>query len=276
MILTPTDGRYIWISTTAILGEPFEFETVQTNPKGEIIHREIKTAQYFRENLGNDIFIDMLIIPGGTFRDVPMPPFFMSKTPITQAQWNVVKELPKIKIDLPESPFRFKGPKRPVEQVNWWQAEEFCKRLANVTRRNYRLPSETEWEYACRSGTTTSYYFGETLTQEVANYDSLETTNVAQYFANAWGLYDMHGNVWEWCSDHWRSDFETVLHDSNPFISNDKDPYRVIRGGAWSLDSLDCQSNSRIGATPEIDLLYFLDDLGFRLACSSTLTIPSD
>ena len=191
----------------------------------------------------------------------------MSKTLITQSQWEAVSRLPKIKIELESNPSRVKGPKRPVEKVNWWMAEEFCKRLAIATKRNYQLPAEAQWEYACRSGTATNYYFGDTLTQEVANFDTAETTEVEKYPANAWGLYDMHGNLWEWCADHYSSDFKTALKDSNPIVSSNENAHRVIRGGSWSDPPVNCWSSLRSNNPPSHD-----DNLGLRLVCSASRT----
>ncbi len=174
-----------------------------------IIHRQQREAQYYSENLGEGINLDMMLIPSGSFqmgtpdqeierlckeydRDyfqrespqhtVNISAFFMGRYPITQAQWRAIAATAKIDIDLELEPSYFKEPyqeqdrwTRPVEQVNWEQATEFCKRLSRETKREYRLPSEAEWEYACRAGTTTPFYFGETITGELANYDASNT-----------------------------------------------------------------------------------------------------
>jgi len=149
----------------------------------------------------------------------------MGKYLITQAQWRVVTALPKVERGLKSDPSRFKGGHLTVECINWYEAVEFCARLARKTGRDYRLPSEAEWEYACRAGTTTPFHFGETITTDLANYRGTDneqykwsgfygrgskgiyrnkTTDVGSFgVANAFGLYDMHGNVWEWCQDIW-------------------------------------------------------------------------
>jgi formylglycine-generating enzyme required for sulfatase activity len=137
----------------------------------------------------------MVLIPGGSFlmgspeaepdrsdnegpqHKVTVPPFFMGRYPITQAQWRAVAALPQIKREPRPDPSRFKGDNRPVEQVNWYDAVEFCARLSAHTGRAYRLPTEAEWEYACRAGTTTPFAVGETITTEVANYDGNYTYN---------------------------------------------------------------------------------------------------
>ncbi|MFN6298220.1 MAG: SUMF1/EgtB/PvdO family nonheme iron enzyme, partial [Microcystis sp.] len=172
----------------------FNFQIVGVNAKGEQIKKESKQSQYFSEDLGNGITLEMLAIPGGTFlmgspqdekdsfgderpqHEVNVPPFFIGKYPITQEQWRAIASRTDLKVD-PSAPLRvnldlnpayFKdrpdSDRRPVEQVNWYDAIEFCARLSKLTGREYRLPSEAEWEYACRAGTTTPFYFGETIT----------------------------------------------------------------------------------------------------------------
>ena len=131
-------------------------------------------------------------------------------------QWKAVAKLPKISIDLELDLSSSKGDERPVETITWYEAKEFCERLSQFTKREYRLPSEAEWEYACRAGTSDIFHFGNTISSDVANFDGNytygsgtkgiyrgETTVVGSFgVSNEFGLYDMHGNVWEWCEDH--------------------------------------------------------------------------
>ncbi|MEO0949584.1 MAG: formylglycine-generating enzyme family protein, partial [Cyanobacteria bacterium J06641_5] len=168
----------------------FEFETVNVNDRGEIIEREPHTAPYFEESLGDDIApLKLMAIPSGEFlmgspeteegryddespqHSVSVQPFFLSQYPITQAQWRAIAALPQKERELDPDPSEFKGGDRPVEQVSWYDAVEFCQRLSEFTGRSYRLPTEAEWEYACRADTTTPFYFGETVTTNLANYD---------------------------------------------------------------------------------------------------------
>jgi formylglycine-generating enzyme required for sulfatase activity len=158
----------------------------------------------------------------------------MGKYPITQIQWKALRESHSSK---------FKGAKRPVENIFWHEAGEFCHDLSRMTGRYYRLPSEAEWEYACRAGTTTPFYFGETITTDLANYSGTETTDVGSFPPNAFGLYDMHGNVWEWCADHPHRNYDGAPTDGSAWIS--AGAKHMVRGGAWNSDRSWCASASR-------------------------------
>ncbi|WP_322745572.1 formylglycine-generating enzyme family protein [Plectonema radiosum] len=265
------------INTETIPLTPFNFEVVTVNRRGEETKREPKTAKYFTENIlpspiarrgaGGEVILEMVYIPGGTFmmgspegegsddekpqHEVTVPAFFMGKYQITQEQWYSVANLPQIERELKPEPSNFKGEENqknnlPVEEVSWYDAEEFCKRLSQHTGKQYRLPSEAEWEYACRAGTITPFHFGETITGELANYDASrtfadesereyrkKTTSVDQFSPNAFGLHDMHGNVWEWCNDTWHNNYESAPNDGGSWI-DDNDETRVLRGGSWT------------------------------------------
>ncbi len=208
----------------------------------------------------------------------------MGKYPITQAQWRFVASLPQINRELKLDPsyFKldlsyFKSGKRPVETVSWYDAVEFCKRLSQHTHRTYRLPTEAEWEYACRAGTTTPFYFGKTITAELANYRATETdgdgskgeyrreTTPVDHFgiANAFGLCDMHGNVWECCLDHWHDNYEGAPNDGSAWLTDDESARRVLRGGSWYDSPSNCRSASRHFNNPGDS--YNL--VGFRVVC---------
>ena len=195
-------------------------------------------------------------------RRVTVPAFRMGRFPITQAQWKVVAGLESVERALNADPSNFKGPDRPVESVSWEDAIEFCRRLSKHTRRNYTLPSEAQWEYACRAGSTTPFHFGETLTTDLANYDGnytygqgpkgtfrRQTTDVGSFPANAWGLQDMHGNVYEWCGPGW-----TVK------LNQDS---KLLRGGSWPYDPRNCRSAFRLRIHPG----YRNHGIGFRVCC---------
>ncbi len=235
------------------------------------IERQKRTTKYYSEDLGNGIKLDMVLIPEGEFimgapeseefsRDserlqhkVTVPTFFMGRYPVTQQQWQAI---------MGENPSRFGGDKLPVERVSWNKAKEFCNALSEKTSRTYRLPSEAEWEYACRAGTTTPYHFGETITKDLANYSSDKTTPVGNFPANDFGLYDMHGNIWEWCEDTWDDNYQNVPSDGSAWVER-KSSYKVLRGGSWSFDPSNCRSASRNNGLPELDYNSF----GFRVVC---------
>jgi formylglycine-generating enzyme required for sulfatase activity len=189
----------------------------------------------------------------------------MGKYLVTQAQWRYVVALPPEQIELKANPSRFDGDNRPVERVMWNQAIEFCQRLSQKTGNEYRLPSEAEWEYACRAKTLTDFYFGDALNSKLANYamNVGETTNVGIYLPNAFGLYDMHGNVWEWCQDCCHSDYKGAPQDGSAWITNDVDEgsYKVLRGGSWNSNPRSCRSAVRSDTYPGIRYDY----VGFRV-----------
>ncbi|MEC4818015.1 MAG: formylglycine-generating enzyme family protein [Scytonema sp. PMC 1069.18] len=295
------------INGKRVLLKPFAFDvaTVQVDKSKEsessqiTIHRTPHQAQYFTEDLPDGVTLEMVKIPGGTFlmgspeseeesldrerpqHEVNVRPFFMGKYPVTQAQWRAVANLPQINRELDPDPSRFKGDDRPVEQISWYEAVEFCDRLSKYIGKKYRLPSEAEWEYGCRAGTTTPFHFGETITPELANYNGnytygsgsegeyrKQTTPVGSFqVANAFGLFDMHGNVDEWCADHWHGNYEGAPSDGSMWISkndNDNQIDRLLRGGSWYDGPRDCRSACR----------YFLDPdgrdgaFGFRVVVS--------
>jgi eukaryotic-like serine/threonine-protein kinase len=265
-----------------------EFTSVKLNDKGDLISRPKGLAQIYRENLGNGVSISMVKVPAGKFmmgspesekdrvenespqHRVTLREFYMGQTEITQSQYQAI---------MGDNPAKFQGNNRPVERVDWNQAKEFCRRLSIKTGKTYTLPSESQWEYACRAGTTTPFTFGETITSNVANYEGnyngkesyrnepkgvnrATTTDVMTFPPNAFGLYDMHGNVWEWCADTWSDTYEDAPTDGSVWL--DESPNMVLRGGAWSERPEICRSTSRIGNLPEIRV----DAFGFRVVCA--------
>jgi formylglycine-generating enzyme required for sulfatase activity len=237
----------------------------------------------------------------GPQHEVTLESFFISQTPVTQAQWRQValwqerpgehwgrelKPNPSSFDDQPDSD------QRPVETVSWHDAMEFCRRLSQRTGRTYTLPSEAQWEYACRAGTTTPFHFGATITPDLANYDGTstyadgpkgedrqQTTPVGMFPANAWGLHDMHGNVWEWCLDHWHQNYAGAPADGSAWLnstepttratakqgidSGSEQETRLLRGGSWHDFPRSCRSAYRGHAQPAIAD----DNVGFRVVC---------
>ena len=258
-----------------------------------------KTAYKFIELLGDATELEMVAIPAGTFmmgspeseperdddegpqHEVEVEAFYMGRYPITQAQWRFVAALEQVNIALAANPSSFKGDDRPVERVSWHEAIEFCDRLSRHTGNDYKLPSEAQWEYACRAGTQSPFYFGDTISSEIANYDGTtvysggpqgesrhETTPVDHFnAANAFGLSDMHGNVWEWCADHWHSNYEGAPGDGSAWITKNEDAQRVRRGGSWS-------DNPRFAVLPFATTMGPMTARLFRF--SSLLSCPED
>ena len=310
----------------------FNFETPTVNTSGKEIKRESHSAQYFTEDLGNGLNLDLILISGGKFlmgteneeierlvkkfdwdgyrsekpqHEVTVQSFLMGKFPVTQAQWRAIASLPKVERDLKPNPSSFKGDDRPVESVNWYDAVEFCARLSQYTGREYRLPSEAEWEYACRAVTSyhsslaneqlrinewnekyhQPFHFGETITTDLANYRGSdlelegktypgtyadeprgeyreETTPVGQFPPNAFGLYDMHGNVLEWCQDDWHDNYNNAPSDGSAWLDTEKSRLVVVRGGSWNYNPDNCRSAFRINFERD-----FFNNFGFRVVC---------
>lgn len=328
MAVEPEDRPQTIVAWLALLPNPdgglpsFSFETVRVNRQGKIVETIPSQAQFYGQNLGQGVQLDMVQIPGGKFlmgtaeaeieqlckkynneyfrwespqHSVQIAPFLMGKTPVTQDQWRiVVTQVGKIVRDLNPDPSRFKGGNRPVEKVSWYDAVEWCARLSKLTGKEYCLPSEAQWEYACRAGTTTPFAFGEALTTDIANYNGnytfaeeakgqyrQETTPVASFPPNSFGLYDCHGNVWEWCFDPFHDNYQNAPGDGKVWdetINNNDNRYQkpsenlkvlleennrtfVLRGGSWDDVPVVCRSADRFH-DPRVN---FNGTLGFRV-----------
>jgi formylglycine-generating enzyme required for sulfatase activity len=252
-----------------------ELEDVERKKQQKFMNlEEIKDLAL--EDLANDTQLEMMLIPGGTFlmgspeseegrysdespqHEVTIEPFFMGKYQVTQEQWRFVAQLPQVNRELEQDPSYFKGDNRPVEQVSWEDAVEFCDRLSQYTGRTYRLPSEAEWEYACRAGTKTPFHFGDNITTDLVNYDGTypyksapkgkyreQTTDVGTFPPNAFGLYDMHGNLDEWCLDDWHENYIDAPTDGSAWNSQSGSNTKLLRGGSWCSDARYCRSAYR-------------------------------
>ena len=229
------------------------------------------------EIITNSIGMKLVLIPAGEFmmgssdgngHEMPphrvriTKPFYLGLTQVTQGQYERV---------IGENPSCFDGNPRPVEQVSWNDAVEFCGQLSDKEGKTYRLPTEAEWEYACRAGSTGRYCFGDSESQLdlYAWYDDnsgRETHAVAQKKANAWGLCDMHGNVWEWCSDWYDSDYYGRSPTSDP-RGPSSGSYRVFRGGSWFSLARYCRCAFRNCNSPGDEDF----SLGFRVSL-----VPAD
>jgi len=239
----------------------------------------------FIENLPNGITLEMVNLPAGEFlmgspdsdsdaMDWEKPPhqvkvnsFAIGKYPVTQAQYEAV---------MGTNPSYFSNnPQNPVERISWNHAQAFCQKLSQITGKTYRLPTEAEWEYACRAGTTTRYYFGDDANQS-GNYawyykNSQQTTHpVGQKKPNAWGLHDMISNVWEWCEDDWHDNYIGAPTDGSAWINNNDNDYRfLLRGCSWFNDPNGCRSAARSFYARRDSNYYY----GFRVVCGARRTL---
>lgn len=273
--------------------QPLEVTVVTVDENGRVMDRGQKQVQHYTEDLCDGVKLSMVMIPSGKFqmgssRDEPERDsegdevlhevnigywFFMGQYEVTREQWRAVASRTdlKEKMDLLLDPSYFEGDDElPVENINWYEAVEFCARLTKMTGRHYRLPSEAEWEYACRAGTQTPFAFGQTITRGLANYDWTRPYNKGQKWAespqrtkkvgsfkvaNAFGLYDMHGNVWELCQD-WTDgvradDYKNDPADGRPRAKCLRDLMVIVRGGGWRDPPKDLRSADRGYDTPD-------------------------
>jgi len=270
--------------------QTFNFEVIAIDTQGEEVIRCLKQSSFLIEELASTR-LEMVVIPGGEFlmgsserkplsselptRRVTIQPFLMSKYPITKAQWRSVADLPQLHQKMRKLPSRSGGANHPVVQVSWYDAIEFCNRLSRETGYEYRLPSEAEWEYACRAGTTTPFHFGATITSELANYDGNfpyhseakginrgKLTEVDNFrFSNTFGLFDMHGNIWEWCQDSWHESYKNSPTTGEAWLDVHKNSNRVMRGGSWINESFLCRSACRQSGNAH----HTSDNAGFRI-----------
>ena len=197
---------------------------------------------------------------------VTLQKYFLGKYPVTQEQYQAV---------MGNNPSKFQdNPKNPVEQVSWQDAQAFCQKLRKLTGQDFRLPTEAEWEYACRAGTQTRYYFGDDESQlgDYAWYDEnsdSKTHSVGHKKPNDWGLYDMSGNVWEWCEDSWHDSYankpENIKNNGSIIWSDSNESYHVLRGGSWRSGSWSCRSANRDRDVAD----DWFNGIGFRLVLSS-------
>lgn len=256
----------------------FEFDVSTVDQAGQVKQHQTHRASYFSESINGSEPLAMVAITSGTFwmgasssevdaqghefprHRVKLPPFFLSKYPITQAQWAAIAALPKVKRGLNSAPSYFQGKDRPVESVSWLDAVEFCDRLTHHTGHRYQLPTEAQWEYACRAGTRTPFHTGDTITSQLADYIGTSTyraeaageyrqatVSVGCLSPNAFGLYDMHGNVWEWCADTWHQNYRGAPRNGQVWVNARRAQMRTIRGGGWLDTPAKIRSASRSG-----------------------------
>ncbi|MCL2932201.1 MAG: bifunctional serine/threonine-protein kinase/formylglycine-generating enzyme family protein [Trichodesmium sp. MAG_R03] len=263
-------------------GELFTFEVFTFDKSNYLINRTQGSARQKIEDLGSGIKLEMVYIPGGSFlmgspeneegreknespqHKVLLQPFYMSKYPITEEQYQVIMgENPSFNMTKSSE-----VGKLPV-QLKWDNATQFCQQLSIKIGKAYILPSESQWEYACRAGTTTPFYFGSSITPSLVNYNSRSTCNVGSFPPNAFGLYDMHGNVSEWCQDIWHDNYNGAPTNGGPWETPEKGFFksifgvsRVIRGGDYFNSTRSCRSARRTSQDANFSS-------GFRVISSS-------
>ena len=244
----------------------FTAESVTLDERGHVVARPPITARQMVEDLGPNAALVLIEIPAGRFqmgspagqganderpaRLVSVSRFFIGQALVTQAQWQAVMGRPL--------PCRFPGDARPVENVSWPEAQAFCGKLGKRSRRPYRLPSEAQWEYACRAGTSTHFYTGATLSASAANYCGEHTyrseapgpyrhvtTEAGAFPPNPFGLYDMAGNLWQWCADTWHPNYSGAPASEAAWTSRGDPKGRPVRGGSWHDTPDACRSAAR-------------------------------
>ncbi len=280
----------IYYQKTGSMEEPIsiEFSSIKLNERGDEIDKPIRRAEIFQENLGQGIFLTMVKIPTGKFmmgastseegqtpqerpqHSVEISDFYLGQTLVTQAQWAAI---------FPETKISKQNRQLPVHSINWLDAIAFCTKLSQTTGGKYRLPSEAEWEYACRAHTTTPFAYGDTIAPSIVNYNGghpygqaqrgefrQQITPVAKFPPNLFGLYDMHGNLWEWCLDEWFDNYNgasTTGAARGDLDVRARNSLRVVRGGSWFSDGQICRSASRLGLVGTFRHQYY----GLRVAC---------
>jgi formylglycine-generating enzyme required for sulfatase activity len=273
----------------------FKFETIKLSASGAVSERQAMQGRFYEEDLGDAQAIELVSIPAGTFsmgvpdtlagdypdetpqHEVSIKQFYLSKYEVTQREWRAVAtSLPKVSRDLNPSPSEVQGDSLPVTDVSWEDVMEFCARLSVKTGRLYRLPSEAEWEYAARGGTTSAFFLGATITPEYVNYDGTgpygdgpqgvyrqKPVPVGSLkVANPFGLYDVHGNVWEWCAGEYHDSYRSAPSDGSAWVTGGDVTRRVVRGGSWNNLAVDCRSANRYSFAQRGKH----KDIGFRLA----------
>ena len=253
-------------ATEDLLVSPF------TEAKAKEVQKEsakrLQTEVEKKADLGKGVNLDIVLIPAGRFmmgspasekgrnenetqHEVTLTKsYYMGKYELTQEQWEAV---------MGNNPSEIKGVKLPVTQVSWEDCQEFIKKLNSKTTGGYRLPTEAEWEYACRAGTSTAFSYGDSITKSDANINGDNIKAMGSYSPNAFGLYDMHGNVWEWCEDWYGPYPNGKVNDP---LGTANGTHRILRGGSFFYGVSEARSSNRATDSPA----NRSGNAGFRLA----------
>lgn len=284
------------LADSAIQLEVLIVNALKLNAAGSLETGSEQTRKQFREKLSEGVYLEMVEIPPGRLKmgstdregdrterplhEVAIPRFFIARYEITQAQWRAIATIDPADHTLNEEPSYYRGSgyeddERPVERVSWSDAVKFCASLSRVSQRAYRLPTEAEWEYACRANTNTDYSFGFAISSglmhcrllgkpTLSSSSPTGTSRVsAMGYENEFGLFGMHGNVAEWCLDRWHEDYYGAPNDGSAWVTGGDENTKVIRGGSWADPSYNCRSAARAKA------LYTRANstTGFRVVC---------
>ncbi len=292
----------------ALSGKPFNFTAASVTLDGQITKRRGERVRHIFD-LGSTP-LEMVWVPAGSFfmgshrtekgRNKSEGPqhrvtfaqgFWMGRYPITQAQWRWGARLSAFALSLLLSHSPYRGNEFPVSRVSWDDAREFCQRLSRELSQDFRLPSEAQWEYACRAGKIAPFTFGETLTLDLATYLSVQkdallvfdlafeetlgapfvarklAAEVGRFPANVWGLHDMHGYPEEWCEDTWHDDYEGAPTNGSPWVDGTS-TNQLVRGCSWGYGPEICRSASRRYNLRESRC----GTMGFRVVCSASTT----
>jgi eukaryotic-like serine/threonine-protein kinase len=270
--------------------ETLPVTSIKLNDYGDVIDRPQARTHVFQEELGNGVFLTMVQIAAGAFNMgspvseegreayeqpqhlVHLPAFYLGQTLVTQAQWAEI---------FPDKSVGSSGDSQlPVSGISWLDAIEFCQRLSTKTGRKYRLPSESEWEYACRANTTSPFTYGDTILPSIVNHNGSypyklapkatcrgKATSVAIFPPNLFGLYDMHGNLWEWCLDEWFPNYLDAPSDGSArgnIDARDGNQLRVVRGGSWFSYGRTCRAAYRASLSASFRHEHY----GLRVVCT--------
>jgi formylglycine-generating enzyme required for sulfatase activity len=288
-LLPPPPKKTLQVSASELITQ--QYNVAHLDERGRLTPQNAQ-APMLREDLGEGVALELIQVPAGDFDQgaydgevqselderprhrVRLDTYYMSRFEVSQQQWSVVCAMPAVERNLPLAPWSMAGPDRPVHNVTWYQAREFCLRLSHGLGRLHRLPSEAEWEYACRGGPVdTPFHFGSLLTDQVANFAPIpaftqsvpaglnrnEVVDVGTYpYASHFGLFQMHGNVKEWCYDLYGPYSETAsANPRGPTSGHD----RVVRGGGFRSPAARCRTAARYHEPPE----HSSNDVGFRV-----------
>jgi formylglycine-generating enzyme required for sulfatase activity len=246
--------------------DELDFLSPIVDAHGQVVEQRAGRARRWSEPLAGGHPLELIEVPGGSLRMgtlrgqgyadeqpqhfVQVAGFWMGKFPVTEGQWQAV---------MGRHRGRFSAADGPVDTISWDDALKFCERLSQKTGQRYGLPSEAQWEYACRAGSQMAFSFGPVLTSDLANYNGEfafqngprgvyrhKTAPAGEFLPNAFGLLEMHGTLWEWCADAWHDDYSGAPADGSAWQGGPRTEFRAARGGCWHDIPEVCRSAARL------------------------------